>query len=67
MEGHFPASGYRIWDSGTLFYVSTHGFYWSALPYSATHGYSLAFYSVVVHPLATHYRGHGMPIRSVME
>ncbi len=63
----FPASGSRNWETGASSGVNSRGYWWSALPYSTTYGYTLGFNSTTVDPLAINYRSYGFSIRSVME
>lgn len=63
----FPASGYRYGSSGSLGYVGSYGYYWSAVPYSANYGRSLYFYSTNVNPLYYSNRAGGFPVRPVQE
>ena len=43
------------------------GYYWSASPFSATHGYYLYFNSAYANPQNTSQRGSGFPVRCVQE
>ena len=63
----FPASGCRYGSSGSLFSVGSIGYYWSAVPYSTSHGRSLFFFSTIVLPLYDSYRANGFPVRPVQE
>lgn len=63
----FPASGYRNYSPGALRYVGSHGYYWSAVPSSASYGRNLYFYSTYVDPLYYSYRSYGFAVRPVQE
>ena len=63
----FPASGWRLYDSGPMNYVSTVGAYWTAGPISTSICYYLYFNSSFVWPLNDHHRSHGFPVRSAEE
>ena len=62
----FPASGYRYFDSASLYYVWNNGYYWSAVPYNSGNGYYLGFDSSVF----VTYNGsrtNGFAVRPVQE
>ena len=40
-----PAAGYRDYSDGTLYYVGSHGDYWSSTAYSDDSAYYLGFSS----------------------
>ena len=63
----FPASGSRNYSPGALSYVGSHGYYWSAVPSSASYGRNLYFYSTYVDPLYYSYRSYGFAVRPVQE
>ena len=64
---HFPASGYRSYDDGSLNSVGYNGYYWSAVPGYTYGGCSLAFKSDKVNPLDDITRSHGVAVRPVSE
>ena len=64
---NFPASGYRYDYDGSLYGVGYFGYYWSAVPYSASNGCGLYFYSGDVGPLYFNYRAYGFAARPVSE
>lgn len=64
---NFPASGYRRSDDGSLDYVGSNGFFWSAVPYVSGFGCYLYFGSGYVVPLYNIYRSYGFAARPVSE
>lgn len=64
---HFPASGYRSYDDGSLNSVGSNGYYWSAVPGYTYGGCSLFFKSDKVNPLDDITRAHGVAARPVSE
>ena len=64
---HFPASGYRSYDDGSLNSVGYNGYYWSAVPGYTYGGCSLPFKSDKVNPLDDITRSHGVAVRPVSE
>lgn len=62
-----PAAGYRNYSSGALSNVTTAGYYWAAVPYSATNGRYLFFNSSLVYPLGNGNRAYGFCVRPVRE
>ena len=64
---HFPASGYRSYDDGSLNSVGYNGYYWSAVPGYTYGGCSLYFKSDKVNPLDDITRSHGVAVRPVSE
>ena len=64
---YFPASGYRINNDGSLSYVGSGGYYWSAVPDNAYGGHNLYFYQGYVGPRAGFYRSMGFSVRPVSE
>ena len=64
---HFPASGYRSYDDGSLNSVGYNGYYWSAVPGYTYGGCSLFFKSDKVNPLDDITRAHGVAARPVSE
>ena len=63
----FPASGFRDGEVGSLGFVGTYGYYWSASPDNASDGYNLFFLSSSVYPSDIYPRALGMPVRCVRE
>lgn len=64
---NFPASGYRNSNDGSLDYVASSGYYWSAVPSSSYSGCGLYFYSGYVYPLYSLNRSYGFAARPVSE
>ena len=64
---NFPASGLRSLSDGSLGNVGNSGCYWSAVPFSASNGCSLYFYSGGVSPLSSRARTYGFSVRGVSE
>ena len=62
----FPASGYRISNSGVLNLVGTDGYYWSATPNGGTEGRHFSFRSGSW-SLGSYSRAMGCPVRAVAE
>ena len=60
----FPASGCRY--SGTLHFVGTNGYCWSASPFSSNYGYNLYFYNNN-RSWGSYSRANGFPVRAVAE
>ena len=67
VETYWQACGYRAYDSGSLSYDGTYGYYWSASPYSASGGYYLYFGSGRVRPQSNSRRAYGFSVRPVSE
>ena len=64
----FSSCGVRYYTSGTLNYVTTNSYYWTAGPSSADRGRFLNFNSYSVGPLGyVHYRTWGFTVRSAEE
>ena len=63
----FPASGFRIYSDGSLYNVGYSGFYWSAVPGSASYGCGLGFGWSDVGPQNFNYRSYGFAARPVSE
>ena len=63
---YFPASGYRNYSSGSLRYVGSYGYYWSASPNSSNYGHFLNFTSGNWY-WSYSYRAYGFPVRPVAE
>ena len=62
----FPASGYRYYSSGSLDYVGSYGYDWSASPNGGNRGHDLYFSSSKWD--WDHYsRAVGFPVRAVAE
>ena len=65
---YFSSCGVRFYTSGTLNYVTTNSYYWTAGPSSAERGRFLNFNSYSVGPLGfVHYRTWGFTVRSAEE
>ena len=64
---NFPASGYRRNFVGSLYYVGSDGYYWSAVPDVTGLGCDLYFYSGSVYPLNNVNRTYGFAARPVSE
>lgn len=62
-----PASGYRDYASGGLYYVGSYGSYWSYASSSQAYARHLYFYSGGVYPLYTDYRAGGFSVRPCRE
>ena len=62
----FPASGYRYSSSGTLRYVGSSGYCWSASPTNSSYGRNLSFGSSIWY-WNNYYRANGFPVRAVAE
>ena len=63
----FPASGYRGLDTGSLYDVTTFGFYWVAGPHNRYYGRYLSFSSGDFYPLNYSHRSFGFSVRSAEE
>ena len=65
---YFPASGARGYGGGgSLRYVGTGGYYWSAVPYDTHNGCYLLFSQWNVGPQNGNYRSYGYSVRPVAE
>ena len=65
---YFRANGYRSYSGGSLYNVSTYGYYWASGPYSnATNGCYLHFDQGSVNPQSSNYRAYGFSLRPVSE
>ena len=64
---NFPASGLRYGNDGSLNLVGGCGYFWSAVPYYASNGCFLSFYSGNVYPLNVSTRAYGFAVRAVSE
>ena len=62
----FPAAGYRNFSSGSLSFMGSYSYYWSATPSSPGYGRNLFFYSGVWRWL-NDYRAGGFAVRPVAE
>lgn len=62
----FPASGLRNSSSGSLSYVGSYGYYWSASADDGSYGRYLGFYSGSWY-WNYNYRAYGYPVRAVAE
>ena len=63
----FPASGWRYHSDGSLYYVGSYGYCWSAAPYSRNFGRTLLFSSSRVSPLSLNNRSNGFGVRPAQE
>ena len=63
----FPASGFRLGSDGSLIDVGYGGYYWSAVPNSASNGCYLYFYRSYVYPQNYNIRSFGFAARPVSE
>jgi hypothetical protein len=63
----FPASGFRNYSSGNLFFVGNTGRYWSSSAYSTAEGYYLRFDSGYVGPDGHGDRQSGCAVRCVLQ
>ena len=64
---YFPASGYLSSLDGSLYYMGSYGYCWSAVPSSELNGIYLGFYSGRVDPQVSTYRSFGYSVRPVAE
>lgn len=60
-----PASGYRSSSLGSLYYVGSYGYYWSASADNGSSGHNLYFYSEYWYWKSYSYRTYGYPVRAV--
>ena len=67
MVTFFPASGYRNNSTGTVNNVGSNGYFWSAVPNSASNGRNLYFSSSSIYPLSNNLRSYGFAVRPVQE
>lgn len=58
---YYPTSGYRSIASGAIYNERSNGYYWSASPFGASHGYSLVFSSDFATLQYLSFRGSGYP------
>ena len=63
----FPASGFRDYTDGSLYYVGGDGYYWSAVPYNTPLGCYLFFRKDDVGPQYNGIRSCGVAARPVSE
>jgi hypothetical protein len=61
----FPASGYRIYNAGTVGRVGRNGDYWSGSAGSATEGYNMFFNTGSVEPYGVRNRSYAFPVRCI--
>ena len=64
---YWQACGYRAYNSGSLGYVGSNGYYWSAGPSATTSGRYLYFNSGGVSPRGSSRRAYGFSVRPVSE
>ena len=64
---NFPASGWRMYNGGSLSNVGYYGFYWSAVPSSTFDGRDLSFSLGTVNPVNFQTRTDGFAARPVSE
>lgn len=62
-----PASGYRDYDSGELYFIGTCGYCWSCALFSQSNARLLLFNSEGVDPLDIYNRANGFPVRLCKE
>lgn len=67
VDTYWQACGYRAYNSGSLDYVGSGGFYWSAGPSDTTYGRYLRFISGSVKPRDYNQRAYGFSVRPVSE
>lgn len=67
VDTYWQACGYRAYNSGSLDYVGSGGFYWSAGPSDTTYGRYLRFISGSVKPCDYNQRAYGFSVRPVSE
>ena len=63
----FPASGFRGYSDGSLYYVGNYGYYWSAVPNNTYGGCYLYFSWSYVSPQLIDNRSYGFAARPVSE
>ncbi|MGP1621536.1 MAG: fimbrillin family protein [Candidatus Cryptobacteroides sp.] len=63
----FPAWGYRYYDTGSLYDVSTNGYCWVAGPDNRSGGRCLGFHSDGIGPLDDAGRSYGFTVRPAQE
>jgi translation elongation factor EF-1beta len=63
----YPAAGYRNYNSGSLNYVGTFGYYWTASPFSNIGACRWSFASDIVYMMDFNSRAHGFSVRCVKE
>ena len=64
---YFPASGFRVYNVGSLSLVGVYGYYWSAVPNGTYYGCGLYFNSGDVNPRINSNRSYGFSVRPVAE
>lgn len=62
----YPATGYRMYNTGAFADVGSGGYYWSATP-SNTNAYALYFDASSVNPSAEYTRDYALPVYCVKE
>lgn len=68
VETYWQACGFRASNSGSLNYVGSDGYYWSAGPSDTKGGRYLSFNSSYVNPQSNFYRrAYGLSVRPVLE
>ena len=63
----FPASDWRLYNSGIISQVSINGLCWSAIPVEEANGHALNYTSVYVIPVGGSQRSYGFTVRSAEE
>ena len=64
----YPASGYRHFNTGTLYDVSTSGYYWCSSPgYDSTMDAGYMVFNYYVYPLSAYSRANGFNVRCTKE
>ena len=63
----YPASGFRYYGDGSLYYVGDRGFYWSASPFSNFAYYLLFGSNGFVNPSFDYSRALGLSVRCLQE
>ncbi|MGP1536783.1 MAG: fimbrillin family protein, partial [Bacteroides heparinolyticus] len=63
----FPASGYRLYDSGGVWREGQYGVYWSAVPLRKEDGHAMILFPSYVYPMSPYaqhyyYRGRGFSV-----
>ena len=53
--------------TGTVYGVGSHGYFWSAVPLSASYSCDLSFTSSTISPLGSRERSEGYAVRPVQE
>lgn len=63
--GYYPAAGYRVNSTGTIYGAGSYGYYWSSLVSSTTSAYNLYFFSATVYTRTSRNRSYGNSLRCV--